>query len=221
MINLKSDLQIQNDVRDELMWDPEVTITDIGVTVEHGVVTLRGTVELYGEKWAAARDAQRIAGVRALANDIIVKSPKSNWHTDADIALHVADALRFDWTVPENHIQVTVEKGWVTLRGTTNWNYQRRTAEADARRVAGVTSVINEITIEQPHVSASDIEAGIKKALVRTAEVDADMITIATEGAVVTLTGTVRSWAERDAAEDVAWRAKGVTQVVNRIVVQQ
>jgi osmotically-inducible protein OsmY len=78
MISLKSDVQIQNDVRHELIWDPEVNITDIGVTVEQGVVTLRGTVELYGEKWAAARDAQRIAGVRALANDIIVKSPKSN-----------------------------------------------------------------------------------------------------------------------------------------------
>ena len=220
MTNLKSDVQIQNDVRDELMYDPEVNIADIGVTVKDGLVTLRGTVEMYGEKWAAERDALRIAGVRVLTNDLTVTPIKSTLYPDADIAHHVADALLFDWSVPSDRVQVTVNDGWVTLRGTTDWYYQRNAAETDARRVLGVKGVDNDVTIVQPHVSASDIEAGIKKALVRAAEVDADTITVAVKGAHVTLKGTVHSWAEFDAARNAAWRAKGVTNVVNAIVIQ-
>jgi len=220
MTNLKSDLQIQNDVRDELMWDPEVNIADIGITVKDGLVTLRGAVEMYGEKWAAERDALRIAGVRMLTNDLTVTPIKGNRHTDADIAHHVADALLFDWSVPSNRVQVTVNDGWVTLKGTTDWYYQRNAAETDARRVLGVRGVDNDVMIVQPQVSASEIEAGIKKALVRTAEVDAETITVAVSGAHVTLSGTVHSWAEFDAARNAAWRAKGVTNVNNSIVIQ-
>ena len=220
MTNLKSDLQIQNDVRDELMWDPEVNITDIGVTVKEGLVTLRGTVEMYGEKWAAERDALRIAGVRLLTNDLTVTPITGNLHSDTDIAHHVTDALLFDGSVPSKRVQVTVSDGWVTLKGTTDWYYQRNAAETDARRVLGVKGVDNDVMIVQPHVSASAIEAGIKQALVRTAEVDADTISVAVNGAHVTLTGTVHSWAEFDAARNAAWRAKGVTNVVNAIVIQ-
>jgi osmotically-inducible protein OsmY len=218
MTSQKSDMQIQNDVRDELMWDPEVTISDIGVTVKDGQVTLRGNVAMYGEKWAAERDALRITGVRVLTNEITVTPAKSA--TDTDIARHVADALAFDWSVPNNRVEAKVNNGWVTLSGTADWYYQRTAAESDARRIAGVKGVDNDITIVQPHVSASDIEAGIKKALVRTAEVDASRITVAVHESHVTLTGTVHSWAEVDTAKNAAWRAKGVTNVINNIVVQ-
>jgi osmotically-inducible protein OsmY len=220
MMNPKSDVQIQNDVRDELLWDPEVTITDIGVTVKDGQVTLRGSVEMYGEKWAAERDARRISGVRALTNEITVTSAKSTSYSDTDTARHVADALLFDWSVPKSRVQAKVSDGWVTLSGTTDWQYQRAAAEADARRIAGVKGVDNDILIVQPHVSASEIQAGITQALVRTAEVDASRITVAVDGARVTLTGRVRSWAEYDAALNASWRAKGVTNVINDIVVQ-
>lgn len=220
MMRLTSDVQIQDDVHAELKWDPEVNSADIGVTVKDGLVTLRGTVVMYREKWAAERDALRISGVRAVTNDLTVTPVATHTHTDVDITNHVADALLRDWSVPKNRIHVNVENGWVTLRGTTDWHYQRNAAEIDAQRVAGVTSVVNEVTIVQPHVSAIDIEAGIKQALVRTAEVDANKITVTVDGAHVTLTGTVQSWAELDAARNAAWRAKGVTHVVNKLVIQ-
>jgi osmotically-inducible protein OsmY len=220
MMSLKSDVQIQNDVRDELMWDPEVTITDIGVTVKDGQVSLRGSVENYGEKWAAERDALRITGVRVLTNDITVTPAKSKTHMDADIAHHVTNALLFDWSVPNSRVHAKVSDGWVTLSGTTDWQYQRAAAEADARRIAGVKGVMNEVTIVQPYVSASEIQAGIKQALVRTAEVEASRITVAVEDSRVTLSGTVHSWAEVEAARNAAWRAKGVTNVINEVVVQ-
>lgn len=218
MDNVKSDMQIQNDVRDELLWDPEVNITDIGVTVKDGQVTLRGSVEMYGEKWAAERNALRITGVRVLTNNITVTPVQSI--TDTDIARHVTDALLFDWSLPKSRVHATVNDGWVTLSGTTDWYYQRSAAESDARRIVGVKGVDNDIMIVQPHVSASDIEAGIKKALLRTAEVDASRITVAVNESHVTLTGTVHSWSEVETARNAAWRAKGVTNVINNIVVQ-
>lgn len=217
----KTDVQIQDDVRDELTWDPEVTITDIGVTVKDGVVTLRGTVVLASEKWAAERDALRIVGVRGLTNEITIDPTGGQRSADADIAHHLADALLFDASVPNDRIQVSVEDGWVMLRGTVDWYYQRSAAEADAWRISGVKGVDNDITILQPHVSANDIESGIRKALDRSIGVDASAIIIFVEDAHVTLAGTVRSWAEFDAARNVAWRAQGVTSVANDIVIQE
>jgi len=221
MPSLKSDLQIQDDVRDELTWDPEITITDIGVTVKEGVVTLRGAVVLSSEKWAAERDALRIVGVRGLTNELTIEPVKSQRYADADIARHLADALLFDSSVLSDRIQISVEDGWVTLRGTTDWYYQRSAAEADAWRVSDVKGVDNDITIVQPHVSASDIESGIRKALDRSAGIDASAIIIFVKGSHVTLAGTVQSWAEFDTARDVAWRAKGVTTVANDIVIRE
>jgi osmotically-inducible protein OsmY len=220
MTNTKSDLQIETDVRDELIWDPEVNIADIGIIVREGNVTLRGTVELYGEKWAAERDVLRISGVRVLTNDLLVKPAKHTKHSDTEISQQVANTIRADWSVPNERVQVAVEDGWVTISGSTDWYFQRSAAETDARRVMGVKGVVNKIAIVQPHVSASDIQTGIKKALVRTAEVDADTITVIVEGARVTLTGTVQSWAECEAAKSAAWRAKGVTNVINDIQIR-
>lgn len=221
MPSLKSDLQIQDDVRDELTWDPEVTITDIGVTVKDGVVTLRGAVVLSSEKWAAERDALRIVGVRGLTNELTIEPVRGQRYADADIARHLADALLFDSSVLSDRIQISVEDGWVTLRGTTDWYYQRSAAEADAWRVADVKGVDNDITIVQPHVSANEIQAGIRKALDRSVVIDSSAIAIFVEGSHVTLAGTVHSWAEFDTARDVAWRAKGVTTVANDIVIQE
>lgn len=220
MTSLKSDVQIETDVRDELIWDPEITSPNIRVAVMDGRVTLQGTVDVYGEKWAAERDALRIVGVRALSNDLTVTPLTIHTHSDADIKQHVTDALVMDWSVPSNRIHVDVHNGWVTLHGTADWYYQHTAAESDARRIAGVTGVDNTITIVQPHVSASDIHAGITKALVRDAEVDADTITVAIDGARVTLRGNVHSWSELNAAKNAAWRAKGVTSVVNEILIQ-
>ena len=219
MPSRKSDQQIQSDVRDELTWDPEATFPDIEVMVKDGVVTLQGTVAQFGDKRAAERNALRIAGVRGLTNHLTIEPATSQLYADADIAHHLADALLFDASVPSDSIQITVEDGWVTLRGITEWYYQRSAAEADAWRISGVKGVDNNVTILQPQVSANDIETGIRKALDRNALVDASAISIFVEGSRVTLAGTVRSWAEFDAARSVAWRAQGVTNVANDIVI--
>jgi len=216
-----TDRQIQDHVRDELLWDPAVTISDIGVTVDAGVVTLRGVVATAGEKWAAERDTLRIAGVRGLTNSLTLMPARGQQFADADLARHLADVLLFDSAVPNDRIEVTVEDGWVTLRGSVDWYYQRSAAEADAWRILDVKGVDNDITIVQPHVSAGDIEAGIRRALDRTAALDASTIRIFVAGSHVTLAGTVRSWAEFDAARDVAWRAQGVTNVANDLVIEE
>jgi osmotically-inducible protein OsmY len=210
-----SDTEIHRDVLAELDWDPEVDAKDIGVEVDNGVVTLTGTVDSYTKKWAAERAALRVAGVRAVANNIVVKSPTTR--TDTDIAKAVADALEANSLVPKSRIKVTVKHGWVTLEGDVDWRFEREEAESTARKVAGVTGVTNLIVVKQPSVSPAEIKEAIERALVRSAEVDADRIQVHVEGGHVTLTGTVRSWAERQEAEAAAWRARGVTSVTNEI----
>lgn len=217
-VMLRTDADIQQDVLAELSWDPEVDSTDVGVEVDDGVVTLTGTVETYSKKWAAERAALRVEGVQAVANDVKVKILGER--TDTDIARAVADALEADIMVPHKRIHVVVKEGWVKLEGEVDWQYQRRAAEDALRHIAGVRGVSNLITIKKPTVSALEIKNGIERALVRSAEVDADRIKVRVDGDHVTLTGTVRSWAEKRDAEDAAWRAKGVTSVTNKIEIR-
>ena len=214
----RADIDIQQDVLEELRWDPQVKPTEVGVEVDDGVVTLTGTVDNYMKKWAAERAALRVAGVRAVANDVTVKTGATR--TDTDIAKAVADALESNILVPKNRIKVTVKNGWVTLEGDVDWRFEREEAEDEARRIRGVEGVTNLIAVKQPAVSADKIKDNIERALVRSAEVDADRIQVRVDGHHVTLTGTVRSWAEREEAEMAAWRSPGVTQVTNNIVVR-
>ncbi len=218
---VKTDEEIQQDVLDELDWDPEVEVTDVGVEVDDGVVTLTGTVDSFLKKWAAERAALRVEGVRAVVNHIEVIPRGVGVRTDTDIARAVAMALEENPSVPADKIKVRVEEGRVTLEGEVDWHYQRREAEESARRVAGVKSVINLITVKQPSVSADSIKERIEQAFVRHAELDAENIQVRVEnGGHVVLTGTVRSWAERKEAEEAAWRSPGVTKVTNMIRVQ-
>jgi osmotically-inducible protein OsmY len=214
----RTDIDIQRDVLAELKWDPEVEPTDVGVEVDDGVVTLTGTVDSYMKRWAAERAALRVAGVRAVANDVKVKIGAAR--TDTDIAKDVADALEANILVPKGRIKVTVKNHWVTLEGDVDWRFQREEAEDAVRRIRGVEGVTNLIAVKQPVVSAAEIKDSIERALVRSAEVDADRIQVRVDGDHVTLTGTVRSWAEREEAERAAWRSPGVTQVTNNIVVR-
>lgn len=216
---VRQDLDIQRDTLDELAFDPEVEPTDIGVEVRDGVVTLTGTVANYAEKWAAERAAFRVDGVRALANEIVVKLPGSGLPDDAEIAKGIADAFERNVLIPHG-VNIRVAQGGVTLDGTAQWQYQRNTAEKVARAIRGVKWVSNLIEVVQPPIAPHEIEKGIKQALVRNAAVDADRVHVSASGGHVTLTGTVRSWAERRDAQAAAWRAKGVTAVINQIVVQ-
>ena len=214
----RTDTQIQSDVIAELKWDPRVQPNEIGVTVKDGVVTLTGWVDSYTKKWAAEEAAHRVRGVKAVANDIEVRLPSSSERTDADIAAAAVRALEWDAFLPVDRIKVTVSKGFVTLEGSVDWQYQKSDAERVVRRLTGVKGVSNLITVK-PRVAPSELKRQIEQALVRSAETDAQKITVEADGSKVVLKGTVRSWAERQEAERVAWTAPGVTSVDNRITI--
>lgn len=213
----KSNVTIQQDVSDELVSDPEVEASEIGVLVHIGVVKLSGIVDSYAVKMAAERASQRVAGVRAVVNDLCVRTPDT--YNDTAIAKEAARALEANVQVPSGRIGLMVNNGNITLCGDVLWNYQRQAAFNSVRVLRGVRDVSNLITIRPNHVSADSVKDEIEQALVRSAVLDADRIQVVTHGSKVTLTGSIRTCAERDEAVIAAWRASGVTQVENQLLV--
>jgi osmotically-inducible protein OsmY len=217
-VSTRSDEEIQRDVLEELKWDSRVRPNEIGVAVKDGIVTLTGWVDSYWKKKAAEEAAHRVPGVKAVANDIEVRLPILAERTDADIAKAALNALKWDAAIPTDKLEVTVSKGWVTLKGEVDYRFQKREAERAVERLSGVKGVTNLIVVK-PRVSPSDLKQQIEKALLRNAETDAEHITVDVEGSKVILHGTVRSYAERKAAEEAAWSAPGVSEVENHIVI--
>ncbi len=215
---MKQDIQLQNDVVAELRWEPRLREDEIGVAVKDGVVTLSGNVPDYAQRRIAVKAVERVAGVRAVAQELIVKPVNVLRRSDTDIAHHVVNALAWDVEIPPEKIRVKVEDGWVTLEGEVDWQYQRNSAVRAVRYIMGVKGVSNLITLKVL-ASTYDVAQHIKAALHRSAEVDASKVHITATGGLVTLTGTVRSWPERADAERAAWSASGVTAVDDQLAV--
>lgn len=215
---MKTDKQLQVDVIEELRWDPSVSDEEIGVAAKDGVVTLSGSVDSYAKKAAAERAAERVSGAKAVAQELKVKVPGAWERTDTDIAHSATLNLRWHAEVPAEKIKIDVENGWLTLQGSVDWNYQKAAAESAVRTLIGVRGVINEIKIA-PRVSAGSVRDKIEAALKRSAELDATKVQVEAADHKVTLSGTVRSWVERQDAERAAWNAKGVSQVDNRLTI--
>ena len=214
---IRTDEELQKEVLAELKWDAQIQPNEIGVSVKDGVVTLTGWVDSYLKKWSAEDAAHKVAGVKAVANDIEIKLATER--TDSDIAEAAVHALEWDAGVPSDRVKATVSKGWVTLKGEVEWQYQKQDAEQVVRRLAGVKGVTNLITVK-PHVTPSELKKRIEDALVRNAEIDANKITVEVQGSKAILKGTVRAWAEKEEAARVAWSAPGITSVENRITVE-
>jgi len=215
---MRSDREIERDVREELNWDPDLDADDIAISVKDGVVTLAGFTRSYSDRLEAERAAKRVAGVHAVANDIEVRLPSIDQRPDPDIARDAVSSLKAQLPLSHENIKVIVKDGWLTLEGTVEWQYQKTTAENAVRKVKGVKGVTNVISLK-PKVEPTDIQRRIQEAFKRNAEVDANRITVETHGSEVVLKGTVRSWIEREEAERVAWSAPGITRVDDRIVV--
>lgn len=215
---MRADSDIKRDVEDELNWDPDVWSSDIAVAVKGGVVTLTGFVRSYSQKLEAEAVAKRVRGVVGVANDIEVRLPAIDQKPDPDIARDVVTALRTELPYSAEHVKAIVKNGWITLEGEVEWHYQRERAEKAARRVRGVKGITNSIRL-RPVAQPTEIKRQIEAAFRRSAEVDANRITVEAAGGDVVLRGNVRSWAERQEAERAAWAAPGVRHVDNQIKV--
>ena len=213
-----TDRELQEHVQTALDWEPSVDAADIGVSVDGGVVTLRGDVKTYAEKATAERVALKVYGVKAVANDVTVRLGGTLKRTDTEIAQAVVAALRWNTRVPRDQIAVSVSDGWVTLKGQVDWEYQRTAAANLVRDLEGVRGVTNVIAVE-PHASAIDVKAKIEAALKRSAEVDARRINVTVADGKVVLSGNVHSWFERSEARQAAWAAPGVKEVDDRMLV--
>ncbi len=213
-----TDEWIQQAVLAELKWEGRLEPNEVGVSVHNGIVTLTGLVDSYAKRLAAEEAAQRIQGVRAVANDVEIRLPLDTERSDADLAAAILYALEWDAFVPTDKLEVSVAHGWVALKGEVPRQYQKLDAERVVRRMAGVKGVTNLIAV-QASVTPAELQQRIEAALVRGAQTDAEQIHVAIRGGKVVLTGNVRSWAEQHDAERAAWSAPGVQAVDDRLVV--
>lgn len=210
---------LQEWVLEELDFDPRIDAANVGVAAHDGVVTLTGHVSSYAHKIAAEEAAYRVKGVRAVAQEIEVRHPNERSTSDDDIAHRGLSVLRWDTTIPQDAVHLTVQKGLVTLAGQVQWQYQRQAAERAIRKLWGVTGVINNISLK-PAVAPGDVKRQIEGALSRRAKLEADNIRVEVlDGHRVKLEGKVDCWDEREAVEHAAWSVAGVNSVDDQLTI--
>lgn len=213
---MKTDIEIQKDVLDELKWEPYLNSTEIGVAVKNGIVTLSGTVNSYLKKTRAEKAAKRVAGVKAVAEDIVVKYSDSLLKNDTEIAEAILTALKWHSAINEEKIKVKVEDGVVTLDGEVDWEFQRNSAVMQIENLIGVKRIVNNVTIKTG-ILPKELKQKVNSAFHRSATIDSEKINIEVLGSKVVLTGKVRSWAEKNDAENAVWAAQGVNKVENNL----
>ena len=218
---MKTDALLQQDVMNELKWEPTIHAAEIGVGVKDGVVTLSGNVDSYAQKGAAEHAVKRVAGVKAVAEEIRVKLAGTYQHSDEDIARAASNILQWSSWVPHDRIKVMVQDGRVTLSGEVDWYSEKQRAEDAVRHLVGVWDLTNSITVKPPMpiVKAVEVKNNIDDAFKRHASLDAAKIQVDITGSTVTLRGSVGSAAEHDEVGRAAWSAPGVSEVKNRTVV--
>ena len=215
---MNTDKQLQTSVQAELNWEPSISAAHIGVAARDGVVTLTGHVTTYAEKHAAEKATGRVKGVKAVAEELEVRLPFETKRTDEEIAASAIDRLAWDVSVPSDAVKIRVEKGWVTLTGQVDWNFQKEAANQDLRRLFGVVGVSDHVTIK-PRADAANISHDITLALHRSWLFDRNNIAVSAEGGRVRLSGTVPTFEDKQVAAWTAWAAPGVTGVDNDIAV--
>jgi len=213
---MKTDTELKKDVSAELEWDPEIDAAQVGVAVKDGVVTISGHLKTYADKFAIERALRRIEGVRAIAMEVDVTLSPQHQRSDSEIAAAAAQALKWQARIPDDRLRVTVERGWITLAGEVEWEFQRRAAESAVRQLLGVVGVSNGITLAARNVPG-DLSTRIGDALQRQALREAKKVEVNVDGSKVTLRGQVHSWQERDAVQGAVWAAPGVRTVINEL----
>ncbi len=215
-----SDTTLRQDILDELEFEPSIDAADIGVAVEDGIVTLTGHVPNYSQKATIEMLVGRIKGVKGIAEELEVRYRGTVGNSDDEIAKRAANSLQWNTVVPDDKVQVKVQKGWVTLTGTVDWNFEKLAAADAVRGLQGVTGITNNIGIKaRPVISPVDVKKRIENSLRRSAELEAKSIRVDVDGNRVTIDGHVKAWSERRLVEDAVWATPGVTSVVDRLTI--